>query len=54
MVRLKALLLLNAFDLKLISIPYGAIKSIPKRIISNCLQIISIPYGAIKRFTAVE
>jgi len=49
MVRLKALLFFsNSANFK-ISIPYGAIKSIKKRLKTNCLQIISIPYGAIKR-----
>ena len=49
MVRLKvvvSIIYLNSF---FISIPYGAIKSLPNTIKEKiCLQI-SIPYGAIKR-----
>ena len=49
MVRLKDIQRLLHFYCKLISIPYGAIKSRIDKINRDIICKISIPYGAIKR-----
>ncbi len=48
MVRLKVYTVQKVFQQFVISIPYGAIKSISTFRATNALQVISIPYGAIK------